>query len=102
MRLEKVLEGNSAVCTLSYPIRYFFYSESEYLSYSVIVVLYRLLSGKESLNLWGVRKEMDELLNPIGVNGSNPNRESPCLELEFDEGAHPITFPDSTQANLFG
>jgi len=58
---------------------------------------HRLLADKESLNLWGVRKEMDELLNPLGVTGSNPNHDSPCLELEFEKGSHPITFPDSTQ-----
>lgn len=37
---------------------------------------------------------MDELLNPIGGTGSNPNNDSPCLDIEFDRFSHPVEFPD--------
>ena len=67
------------------------------------------------LNLWGVPKGNDDLLNPLGCTGTNPNSESPKLSVEFEKGlnfflyqkstliisafvgAHPIIFPDSTQ-----
>ena len=34
------------------------------------------------LNLWGVPKGNDDLLNPLGPTGKNPNSESPKLEVE--------------------
>ena len=37
-----------------------------------------------ALNLWPVPHGLKDLLNSIGVTGSNPNKETPCLELEFD------------------
>ncbi|KAI4785920.1 hypothetical protein KUCAC02_037464, partial [Chaenocephalus aceratus] len=42
-----------------------------------------LVSGKVALSLWPVPHGLEDLLNPIGVAGSNPNKETPCVELEF-------------------
>uniref|UniRef100_A0A671S5C7 Phosphatidylinositol 4,5-bisphosphate 3-kinase catalytic subunit alpha isoform n=1 Tax=Sinocyclocheilus anshuiensis TaxID=1608454 RepID=A0A671S5C7_9TELE len=53
-----------------------------------------LVSGKMALNLWPVPHGLEDLLNPIGVTGSNPNKETPCLELEFDYFSSPVKFPD--------
>uniref|UniRef100_A0A5F8GEL2 Phosphatidylinositol 4,5-bisphosphate 3-kinase catalytic subunit alpha isoform n=1 Tax=Monodelphis domestica TaxID=13616 RepID=A0A5F8GEL2_MONDO len=53
-----------------------------------------LVSGKMALNLWPVPHGLEDLLNPIGVTGSNPNKETPCLELEFDWFSNPVKFPD--------
>ncbi|CAI9597612.1 unnamed protein product, partial [Staurois parvus] len=53
-----------------------------------------LVSGKMALNLWPVPHGLEDLLNPIGVTGSNPNKETPCLELEFDCFSSPVKFPD--------
>ncbi|OCT80750.1 hypothetical protein XELAEV_18027564mg [Xenopus laevis] len=55
-----------------------------------------LVSGKMALNLWPVPHGLEDLLNPIGVSGSNPNKETPCLELEFDCFSSPVKFPDMT------
>ncbi|CAJ0959723.1 unnamed protein product [Ranitomeya imitator] len=55
-----------------------------------------LVSGKMALNLWPVPHGLEDLLNPIGVTGSNPNKETPCLELEFDCFSSPVKFPDMT------
>uniref|UniRef100_A0A674ER79 Phosphatidylinositol 4,5-bisphosphate 3-kinase catalytic subunit alpha isoform n=1 Tax=Salmo trutta TaxID=8032 RepID=A0A674ER79_SALTR len=55
-----------------------------------------LVSGKMALNLWPVPHGLEDLLNPIGVTGSNPNKETPCLELEFDYFSSPVKFPDMT------
>uniref|UniRef100_A0A6Q2YMG7 Phosphatidylinositol 4,5-bisphosphate 3-kinase catalytic subunit alpha isoform n=1 Tax=Esox lucius TaxID=8010 RepID=A0A6Q2YMG7_ESOLU len=53
-----------------------------------------LVSGKMALNLWPVPHGLEDLLNPIGVTGSNPNKETPCLELEFDYFSSAVKFPD--------
>uniref|UniRef100_W5KR52 Phosphatidylinositol 4,5-bisphosphate 3-kinase catalytic subunit alpha isoform n=1 Tax=Astyanax mexicanus TaxID=7994 RepID=W5KR52_ASTMX len=53
-----------------------------------------LVAGKMALNLWPVPHGLEDLLNPIGVTGSNPNKETPCLELEFDYFSSPVKFPD--------
>lgn len=46
-----------------------------------------LVSGKMALNLWAVPHGLEDLLNPIGVTGSNPNkvcaRELPPQECIF-------------------
>lgn len=56
---------------------------------------HRLLTEKVSLNLWGVPRGMDELLNPLGSTGSNPIRDSPCLELQFDRHESPaVVYPN--------
>uniref|UniRef100_A0A665TGR3 Phosphatidylinositol 3-kinase catalytic subunit type 3 n=1 Tax=Echeneis naucrates TaxID=173247 RepID=A0A665TGR3_ECHNA len=55
-----------------------------------------LVAGKMALNLWPVPHGLEDLLNPIGVTGSNPNKETPCLELEFDHFSCPVKFPDMT------
>jgi hypothetical protein len=36
----------------------------------------RLLADKVSLNLWGVPKGLDDLLYPLGNQGTNPNKVS--------------------------
>lgn len=38
-----------------------------------------LVSGKMALNLWAVPHGLEDLLNPIGVTGSNPNKVSVCM-----------------------
>ncbi|CAB1325859.1 unnamed protein product [Coregonus sp. 'balchen'] len=48
-----------------------------------------LVAGKMALNLWPVPHGLEDLLNAIGVTGSNPNKETPCLELEFDHFSNP-------------
>ena len=54
-----------------------------------------------SLNLWGVPKGNEDLLNPLGSTGINPNSESPNLTVEFETGAHPIVFPNHEQITEF-
>ncbi len=53
-----------------------------------------LLADKFSLNLWSVPRGMDELLNPLGCTGSNPVKDSPCLELKFDRHPAVVAYPD--------
>uniref|UniRef100_A0A8C2WY78 Phosphatidylinositol-4,5-bisphosphate 3-kinase catalytic subunit alpha n=1 Tax=Cyclopterus lumpus TaxID=8103 RepID=A0A8C2WY78_CYCLU len=55
-----------------------------------------LVAGKMALNLWPVPHGLEDLLNPIGVTGSNPNKETPCLELEFDHFSCPVKYPEMT------
>uniref|UniRef100_H2SAV4 Phosphatidylinositol-4,5-bisphosphate 3-kinase catalytic subunit alpha n=1 Tax=Takifugu rubripes TaxID=31033 RepID=H2SAV4_TAKRU len=55
-----------------------------------------LVAGKMALNLWPVPHGLEDLLNPIGVTGSNPNKETPCLELEFEHFGCPVKYPDMT------
>lgn len=62
----------------------------------------RLLCDKSSLNLWPIPKGHDELLNPLGITGSNPNRDSPCLEIEFDRFSCPVVFPSDDQIEEYG
>lgn len=33
-----------------------------------------LVAGKMALNLWPVPHGLEDLLNPIGITGSNPNK----------------------------
>lgn len=40
-----------------------------------------LVSGKMALNLWAVPHGLEDLLNPIGVTGSNPNKVSTCMPV---------------------
>lgn len=42
-----------------------------------------LVSGKMALNLWPVPHGLEDLLNPIGVTGSNPNKVSYYHKLQF-------------------
>lgn len=39
-----------------------------------------LVSGKMALNLWAVPHGLEDLLNPIGVTGSNPNKVTICMQ----------------------
>jgi len=62
-----------------------------------------LLTGKISLTLWPVPKGLDALLNHLGTTGSNPNKDAPCLEVEFDRFSHStVMFPDSYQVEEYG
>ncbi|XP_064642424.1 phosphatidylinositol 4,5-bisphosphate 3-kinase catalytic subunit alpha isoform-like isoform X2 [Lineus longissimus] len=56
---------------------------------------------KIGLVLWPMPKGMDDLLNPIGTPGSNPNKDSACLEIEFDLFSSPVTFPPQSQIEAF-
>lgn len=40
-----------------------------------------LVANKMALNLWPVPHGLEDLLNPIGVTGSNPNKVSKCSIL---------------------
>lgn len=42
-----------------------------------------LVSGKMALNLWAVPHGLEDLLNPIGVTGSNPNKVSMCTWIAY-------------------
>ncbi|KAF0041805.1 hypothetical protein F2P81_005337 [Scophthalmus maximus] len=53
-----------------------------------------LVANKMALNLWPVPHGLEDLLNPIGVTGSNPNKETPCLELEFDHFSSQVKYPE--------
>lgn len=53
----------------------------------------RLQADKQSLYLWPMPQGMDDLLNPIGPPMSNPNKDCPCLEIEFDHFSHPLVYP---------
>ncbi|RUS87111.1 hypothetical protein EGW08_005111 [Elysia chlorotica] len=57
----------------------------------------RHLHGRYMLHLWSMPQGMDDLLNPIGITGSNPNKECPCLEIEFDNFGHPLAYPSEDQ-----
>ncbi|EFX69553.1 hypothetical protein DAPPUDRAFT_300912 [Daphnia pulex] len=61
-----------------------------------------LLTGKVSLSLWTVPKGMDALLNHLGTTGSNPNKDAPCLEVEFDRVTPMILYPDSNAVEEYG
>ena len=37
----------------------------------------------------------------ILFTGSNPNSDSPCLELEFEWFGHPVSFPSDEQIEKF-
>lgn len=50
-----------------------------------------------SVHLWPMPKGMDELLNPIDTTGSNPNKDSPCLELQFDRFGSTVVYPSSKE-----
>ncbi|KAG7254334.1 hypothetical protein CRUP_006970, partial [Coryphaenoides rupestris] len=47
-----------------------------------------LVANKMALNLWPVPHGLEDLLNPIGVTGSNPNK------LEFDHFSSMVKYPD--------
>lgn len=57
----------------------------------------RLMNEKVSLNLWPLPQGMDDLLNYVGLPGSNPDQETPCLEIEFDRLSHPVSYPPEKQ-----
>ena len=57
----------------------------------------RLLSDRININLWPMPKGFDDLLNPLGMIGSNPNNDSSCLQIEFDRFSPPVVFPPESQ-----
>ncbi|CAG2164937.1 unnamed protein product [Oppiella nova] len=57
----------------------------------------RLLSDKININLWPMPKGYEDLLNPLGMIGSNPNNDSSCLQIEFDRFALPVVYPPDPQ-----
>ena len=74
-----------------------FYGSPFLISLSICTFYFHLFNF--SLNLWGVPKGNDDLLNPLCSSGTNPNslRVCPSLSVEFETGAHPIVFPDDKQ-----
>ncbi|XP_035226902.1 phosphatidylinositol 4,5-bisphosphate 3-kinase catalytic subunit alpha isoform-like isoform X2 [Stegodyphus dumicola] len=61
----------------------------------------RLLTDRVSVHLWAMPKGMDELLNPIDTTGSNPNKDSPCLELEFDRFGSTVKYPSMQEVEEY-
>ncbi|XP_045163414.2 phosphatidylinositol 4,5-bisphosphate 3-kinase catalytic subunit alpha isoform-like [Mercenaria mercenaria] len=57
----------------------------------------RLLNDKFSLHLWSLPHGLDETLNPIGIPGSNPDRDCPCLEIEFEKFSPTLSYPPDSQ-----
>lgn len=55
-----------------------------------------LVSGKMALNLWAVPHGLEDLLNPIGVTGSNPNKVGICMGTAFSR-VHIQNMPYSNQ-----
>ncbi len=53
---------------------------------------------KTPLNMWAVPKGLDALLYPFGMQGSNPNLDSPRLELVFEKGIVRASCKIHTQA----
>ncbi|XP_071510184.1 phosphatidylinositol 4,5-bisphosphate 3-kinase catalytic subunit alpha isoform-like [Diadema antillarum] len=61
----------------------------------------RLQMGNMRLYLWPPPQGNDELLKPFGQTGSNPNKDAPCLELEFTRYPHSLIFPGYSQIEQF-
>eukprot|EP00057_Strongylocentrotus_purpuratus_P008911 XP_011663385.1 PREDICTED: phosphatidylinositol 4,5-bisphosphate 3-kinase catalytic subunit alpha isoform [Strongylocentrotus purpuratus] len=61
----------------------------------------RLQMGNMRLYLWPPPKGNDDLLNPFGQTGPNPNKDAPCLELEFYRYPHSLLFPCYSQIQQF-
>lgn len=57
----------------------------------------RLLNDKVSLQFWPLPHGLDELLNPIGIPGSNPDKDCPCLEIEFERFSPVVTYPTDSE-----
>ena len=55
------------------------------------------MNEKLSLHLWAMPQGLDELLNPIGIPGSNPDKDCPCLEIEFERFSPSVVFPQDWQ-----
>ncbi|XP_074594657.1 phosphatidylinositol 4,5-bisphosphate 3-kinase catalytic subunit alpha isoform-like [Brevipalpus obovatus] len=53
----------------------------------------RLLTGRRTIHLWPVPKDLIDLLNPLGVLGSNCNLDSTGLEIEFPQYPTPVIYP---------
>jgi hypothetical protein len=78
----------------------------------------RLQAEKVSLHLWPVPQGQEDMLNPIGIPGSHflhchiyeilteidcaipgscPNEDAPCVEIEFNRFAMPVSYPSEMQ-----
>ncbi len=57
----------------------------------------RFLDQILSLHLWPYPKGFDGFFNPLGHNGSNPNRDTPKLEVQFQGFEHPVEYPPNSQ-----
>ena len=55
------------------------------------------MNEKVSLHLWAMPQGLDELLNPIGIPGSNPDKDCPCLEIEFERFSPSLVYPQDRQ-----
>ncbi|XP_054159781.1 phosphatidylinositol 4,5-bisphosphate 3-kinase catalytic subunit alpha isoform-like [Oppia nitens] len=53
----------------------------------------QLMADRLNITLWPMPKGYDDLLNPLGMIGSNPNKDSSCLQIEFERYSHPVVFP---------
>ena len=57
----------------------------------------RLMNEKVSLHLWAMPQGFEELLNPIGIPGSNPDKDCPCLEIEFERFSPSLVYPSDRE-----
>lgn len=62
----------------------------------------RLLTGRKTIHLWQFPKDVDELLNPHGVLGSNVNKFSTGLEIEFKTHKNSLYYPPIEHILPFG
>ena len=52
-----------------------------------------LVSGRQSLNFRLPPRDFSDLLFPLGPTGSNPVRDSPCLQIDFERSSSTIVYP---------
>jgi phosphatidylinositol-4,5-bisphosphate 3-kinase len=57
----------------------------------------RLMTEKISIKLWPMPPGLDDLLNPIGLPGSNTSADAPCLEIEFEKFNCAVMFPNHNE-----
>lgn len=57
----------------------------------------RLKTDRMNYNLWPMPKGHNDLLNPLGMIGSNFYKDSPSLDIEFDRYSNPVIFPLDSQ-----
>ncbi|XP_039251153.2 phosphatidylinositol 4,5-bisphosphate 3-kinase catalytic subunit alpha isoform-like [Styela clava] len=55
------------------------------------------LQGRHTVHLWSTSHLTEDLLNPLGVSGPNPCKDSPSLELEFCDLGPEVRFPLESQ-----
>ncbi|XP_004227276.3 phosphatidylinositol 4,5-bisphosphate 3-kinase catalytic subunit alpha isoform-like [Ciona intestinalis] len=62
----------------------------------------KFIQGQHTVRLWHPPCHMDGMLNPIGVTGSNPMKETPCLELEFEGHRANVEFTQTSEGSIEG